>query len=99
MTAIKPKRGEVWELNGQPVLVVSPERFNAATGFAWVLLIQVGTSNNLALPLPSSATTEGAVLVHQISVVDLTDAQARLIEALPDTLVQDVLTRARLILS
>lgn len=94
-----PRRGEIWAFESSPVLVVSPESFNQATGFAWTMKIGESAGNALELVLPESASTPGAVLVHQLSVVDLQVTPGRYVGSVPNNIIQDALVRARAILA
>ncbi|UES60100.1 hypothetical protein GFK91_30640 (plasmid) [Roseibium aggregatum] len=71
----------------RPVLVVSPTKFNKATGLCWVIPItNKGKSRRIAgfvHDLPPGTKTTGRVLVHQIRTLDLSARGADFIEDAP----------------
>ena len=78
----------------RPVLVLSPEAFNAATGYAFVAPITRTVRGwPFEVPLPSGAPVEGAVLVDQARSIDFAARHARFIAHAPTELVDAVLAR------
>ncbi len=97
-----PKRGElIWlDFNPQagheqagrrPALVLTPERFNRATG---LLLACPVTSKvkgyPLEIALPGGLSVSGVVLVHQARMLDWRSRRAAVIEAAPPELTRQV---------
>lgn len=80
----------------RPVLVVSPEEFNKATGLPVVLPITNGGEFarrlGFAVPLEGTSTT-GIVRCDQPRVLDLSARKGRKVDELPDTVMDEVLAR------
>ena len=80
----------------RPVVVVSPDAFNKATGVPIVAPITAGGEfsrrNGFAVPL-SGIKTVGVVLCDQVRTLDLKARDAKKIDRLPDEIVQEVLAR------
>jgi mRNA interferase ChpB len=101
------KRGEIWvvllepvrgrEQRGhRPVLIVSPDAFNAVTRLPVVVPITNGGEFarriRFAVPLSGTRTT-GVVRCDQPRVLDLQDRAGRLVETVPDDILSEVLAR------
>jgi len=103
------KRGEIWlvsldptsghEQKGRrPVLIVSPEAFNRITKVPIVLPITSGGSfartAGFAVPLTGSGTkTTGVVRCDQPRALDLAARGGKILEAIPDATMDEVLAR------
>ena len=103
------KRGEIYlvsldpteghEQQGtRPVLIVSPDKFNALTKVPIVVPITSGGSfartAGFAVSLDSAGTrTKGVVRCDQPRPIDLSARKARKLESVPDAIVDDVLAR------
>ncbi|HXJ93968.1 MAG TPA: type II toxin-antitoxin system PemK/MazF family toxin [Terriglobia bacterium] len=103
------KRGEIWlvgldptqghEQKGRrPVLIVSPETFNRVTRVPVVVPITSGGSfartAGFAVPLTGAGTkTQGIVRCDQPRALDLTARNGRLLESVPEAIVEEVLGR------
>lgn len=95
MVSLDPTQGK--EQRGhRPVLVISPTEFNEATQLPVVLPITNGgdfaRSIGFAVPL-SGVKTTGVVRCDQPRVLDLQERQGRMVEALPQEILDDVLAR------
>jgi mRNA-degrading endonuclease toxin of MazEF toxin-antitoxin module len=103
------KRGEIWlvgldpaaghEQKGRrPVLIVSPEAFNRVTKVPVVLPITSGGSfvrtAGFAVPLTGAETkTTGVIRCDQPRALDLGTRNAKRLENLPETIMDEVLAR------
>jgi mRNA interferase ChpB len=103
------KRGEIWlvsldpaqghEQQGtRPVLIVSPDRFNAATRVPIVLPVTSGgrfaRSAGFAVSLMDAGTrTTGVVRCDQPRPIDLVARNGRLLESVPASIMDEVLAR------
>ncbi len=103
------KRGEIWlvgldpsaghEQKGRrPVLIVSPEAFNRVTKVPVVLPITTGGSfartAGFAVPLTGAGTkTAGVIRCDQPRSLDLAARNAKRLENLPETIMDEVLAR------
>lgn len=103
------RRGEVYSVSldssmgheqkgKRPVLVVSPDGFNAITGTPIVVPITTGgdfaRTRGFAVSLQAAGTkTTGVIRCDQPRPVDLAAREARLLESVPDTILEDVLAR------
>ncbi|MDX7951985.1 type II toxin-antitoxin system PemK/MazF family toxin [Lichenihabitans sp. Uapishka_5] len=100
-------RGEIWMVDLDPtqgreqrghrlVVVVSPDAFNRATGLPVVLPITNGGDFarrlGFAVPLVGTKTT-GIVRCDQPRVIDLAACRARMIETMPQAILDDVMAR------
>lgn len=76
----------------RPALVISNFLFNRATGLAIVCPI-TNTNRNIPfhLPVPTSSTLTGFVMVEQVKSVDYNARKARFVEKAPVDYVADVL--------
>jgi mRNA interferase ChpB len=95
MVSLDPVAGR--EQRGhRPVLIISPDNFNAATKLPIVLPITNGgafaTRLGFSVPLSDIKTT-GVIRCDQPRVLDLAQRGGRLIESLPKPLLNDVLAR------
>ncbi|MGA2207881.1 MAG: type II toxin-antitoxin system PemK/MazF family toxin [Terracidiphilus sp.] len=103
------KRGEIWlvaldptaghEQRGtRPVLVVSPDAFNAATQTPVVVPITTGggfaRNRGFAVSLAEAGTrTEGVIRCDQPRTIDLSARKARLLESVPPAIIDEVLAK------
>ena len=76
----------------RPALVVSNFLFNKATGLTIVCPI-TNTNRGIPfhLPVPSSASLTGFVMVEQVKSIDFKTRNAKFVEKAPNQLVEDVL--------
>lgn len=102
-------RGEIWlvsldptaghEQQGtRPVLIVSPDEFNAVTGAPVVVPITTGSAfartRGFAVSLDAAGTrTTGVARCDQPRTMDLTARHARLLEAVPAEIIDEVLAK------
>lgn len=89
-TAGRERRGH------RPVLIVSPEAFNAATELPVILPITSGGefARRIGFAVPLSGTrTTGVVRCDQPRVVDVRARNGRRVEALPQPLLDEVMAR------
>ena len=109
------RRGEIWlvsldptaghEQRGtRPVLIVSPAPFNELTGTPVVVPITTGGSfarrRGFAVLLDDAGTrTTGAIRCDQPRVLDLGARKGRLLETVPEAIVDEVLARLAAILA
>jgi mRNA interferase MazF len=102
MPAYVPEKGDLLTLSfdpqsgheqkgRRPALVISNFLFNRATGLAIVCPI-TNTNRNVPfhLPVPSSSSLTGFVMVEQVKSVDYTARKARFVEKAPLQFVEDV---------
>lgn len=103
------KRGEIWHVDLNPVagreqqgsryvLIVSNDRFNAATGTAIVVPITSGGMGSrikgMTVTLSGAGTNAtGMILCDQLRTVDLRARGGRRAETAPDFIVDEVLAR------
>lgn len=102
-----PKRGDlIWvDFNPQagheqagrrPALVLTAERFNAATGLLFACPVTSKVKGYpLEYPLPDGLSISGVLLVHQCRMLDWRSRRAEVIEAVPVEVVaavRDMLT-------
>ena len=83
-------------------LIVSPAAFNVA-GLVLVAPIAQGSDvtryAGFAVPLSGCGTeTQGVVLCHQVSTVDLEGRSAKRVEAVPEVVMDDVLARIQVLI-
>ena len=95
MVDLEPTHGR--EQRGhRPVVVVSPDEFNRATGLPVILPITSGGDFvrrlGFAVPLAGTKTT-GVVRCDQPRVLDLTARNGRKVENLPVAIVAEVLAK------
>ena len=103
------KRGEIWRValdptagheqqGTRPVLIVSPDAFNAATRAPVVVPITSGgafsRSRGFAVSLSGTGTqTVGVIRCDQPRTIDLSARKARFVESVPAAIVDEVLAR------
>lgn len=95
MVSLDPTAGRQQQ-GHRPVLIISPDAFNAATRLPVVLPITNGGSFARKIGFGvalSGLTTTGIVRCDQPRVLDLIDRRARKIESLPQELLDDVLAK------
>lgn len=95
MVSLDPTHGH--EQRGhRPVLIVSPTAFNTATKLPIVLPITSGGEFarriGFAVPITGIRTT-GVIRCDQPRVLDIAARKGKKVEALPETLLDDVLAR------
>ncbi len=111
----KAKRGEIYYVSldpstgheqqgARPVLVVSPDAFNAITGTPIVAPITSGgafaRTRGFAVSLERAGTkTTGVVRCDQPRPIDLTARKARLLERVPAAIMDEVLAKLATILT
>ena len=103
------KRGEIWSVSldptkgreqrgHRPVLIVSPDQFNAVTNLPVVLPITTGGAFvqriGFAVSLPNGLNTTGVIRCDQPRVLDLADRGGQLVERVPPQIMQQVLAKA-----
>ena len=76
----------------RPALVISNLLFNRATGLAIVCPI-TNTNRNIPfhLPVPSSSSLTGFIMIEQVKSVDHNSRKAKFVEKAPLQLVEDVI--------
>lgn len=76
----------------RPALVISNFLFNRATGLAIVCPI-TNTNRNIPfhLPVPSSSSLTGFIMIEQVKSVDYNARKAKFVEKAPLQLVEDVI--------
>ncbi len=103
-----PKRGDVWQVNlnptagkeqqgSRPVLIVSQEAFNRS-GLCVICPITQGGNQARFAGFAVSMTgkgcmTQGVVMANQPRTVDMAARGGRLVETIPDYIVDDVLAK------
>jgi mRNA interferase ChpB len=95
MVSLDPTQGN--EQQGfRPVLIVSPDAFNAATQLPVILPITSGGAFarriGFAVPLTGTKTT-GVVRCDQPRVLDIRARRGRKVEAVPPDLMEEILAR------
>jgi len=95
MVDLEPTQGR--EQRGhRPVVIVSPNDFNQATGLPVVLPITIGGdfARRIGFAVPLSGTkTTGVVRCDQPRVLDLNARNGRQVETLPAALMDEILAR------
>ncbi len=108
-----PERGDIWNIDldpvrgseqrgARPVLVLTRESFNRR-GLIWACAVSQGgeyaRDAGFAVSLSGCGSdTQGVVLTHQARVLDWKSRSARFIEAMPDTIVDEVMARVAALL-
>ncbi len=95
LVALDPTEGREQRAH-RPVLVVSPDAFNAATKLPVVLPITNGGefARRIGFAVPiSGIRTTGVVRCDQPRVLDLQARNGRKVDTLPTVIMQDVLAR------
>lgn len=108
MSSYVPKRGDILrfsfdpalgiEQQGfRPALVLSPYGFNRFGGALVCPITQGGSfsrNNQWAITLMGTGTeTQGVVLCNQVRTIDYSARQAKYVESVPDSLIDEVLAR------
>lgn len=108
-----PKRGDIIKLSFdpalgieqqgfRPALVLSPYEFNRFGGVLVCPISQGGNfarSNHWAIPLMGSGTeTQGVILCNQTRTIDHKARQARFVESVPASLVEEAIARVAVLL-
>jgi mRNA interferase ChpB len=95
MVDLEPTHGR--EQRGhRPVVIVSPDAFNRATGLPVIAPITNGGefARRIGFAVPLSGTqTSGVVRCDRPRVLDLTARNGRRVESLPDPIMDEVLAR------
>lgn len=95
LVSLDPTEGRE-QRGSRPVLIVSPDAFNAATRLPVVCPITTGGDFarriGFAVPLSGISTT-GVIRCDQPGVLDLDARHGRKVDSLPDEIMQDVLAR------
>ncbi|WP_271255087.1 type II toxin-antitoxin system PemK/MazF family toxin [Pseudanabaena sp. Chao 1811] len=97
LVSLDPTEGHEQQ-GSRPVLIVSPEKFNALTKVPIVVPITSGGSfartAGFAVSLDDARTrTKGVFRCDQPRPIDLSARKARKLESVPDAIVDDVLAR------
>ena len=108
-------RGEIWRVSldptagheqqgTRPVVIVSPESFNALTGTPVVLPITTGGRfarfHGFAVPLDDADTrTLGAIRCDQPRALDMAARNGKRLETVPQAIMEDVLARLATIMA
>lgn len=101
--SLNPTRGH--EQQGmRPVLIVSPDAFNLATGTPLVTPITHGggfaRSRGFTVSLADAGTTTtGVVLCSQVRTLDIEARQGRWVESVPPEVMDDVLAKLATLVS
>lgn len=83
----------------RPALVVSHANFNHKLGFVFVCPISnTQRKNSFYVAIPEQTTVTGVVMADQLRSLDYRARRAKLIGKSPDSLLQEVLRRIKLIL-
>jgi mRNA interferase ChpB len=95
LVSLDPSQGRE-QRGSRPVLIVSPSEFNVATQLPIVCPITSGGDFarriGFAVPLSGIKTT-GVVRCDQPRVLDLSSRNARKVDTLPDTIMEEVLAK------
>jgi len=92
MVTFDPQSGH--EQKGRrPALVISNDPFNQRTGLAIVCPI-TNTKRNIPfhVALPPESTTTGFVMVEQVKAIDFRTRQARFLEKVPESVLNEALS-------
>ena len=95
MVDLEPTQGR-GQRDHRPVVIVSPASFNRATGLPIVAPITHGGdfARRIAFAVPLSGTgTTGVVRCDQPRVLDLRARNGRLVESLPEPIMEEILAR------
>ncbi len=92
------KRGEIWLVGLDPVLIVSPEAFNKVTRVPLVLPItsrrNFARTAGFATALSGAGTkTTGVVRCDQPRALDLAARRGRKLESVPAAIMEEVLAK------
>lgn len=111
MTHAAPDRGDIAWINfspqagheqaeRRPALVLSPQRYNARSGFALVCPITSRVKNYpFEVPLGGESQTGGVVIADQIHCFDWRARSLEFRERAPDGVIDEVLARIAALLS
>ncbi|WP_409286886.1 type II toxin-antitoxin system ChpB family toxin [Pseudomonas guariconensis] len=96
---LNPTAGREQQGDFRPALILTPAAYNA-TGLAVVAPITQGGDfaryAGFAVTLSGAGTeTQGVILCNQIRTVDLAARGAKLIESVPDVVIEDALARVQ----
>lgn len=95
LVSLDPTAGHE-QKGSRPVVIVSPDEFNQVTKLPVVLPITTGGDFarrlGFAIPLAGIKTT-GVIRCDQPRVLDLAARQGRLVDSVPDAIMDDVLAR------
>lgn len=95
LVALDPTVGHE-QKGSRPVVIVSPDEFNQVTKLPVVLPVTTGGDfarrQGFAVPL-TGIKTVGVIRCDQPRVLDLAARQARWLDSVPDTIMDDVLAR------
>lgn len=103
LVSLNPTQGH--EQQGtRPVLIISPEAFNQAMGTPLVAPISTGGgfahSRGFTVSLEGTGmTTTGVVLCNQLRTLDIRARQGRLLESVPESIMDDVLAKIATLVS
>ena len=97
-TDFGPAAGKEQNLE-RPALVLSPEPFNNKIELALVAPITSKVRGHGFEVILEGTKTEGAILCHQIKVIDFEERGCKFLEKAPDKIVLDVLAKVRLLVS
>ena len=92
------KRGDIYLIQQEPVLVVSPDRFNAVTRVPIVVPItssgSLARTAGFAVSLDGAGTrTTGVVRCDQPRPLDLAARKGRKVESVPEEVMDEVLAK------
>lgn len=97
-TDFDPAAGKEQNLD-RPALVLSPEPFNKQIELAMVAPITSRVRGHGFEVELEGTKTEGAILCHQARVIDYEERGCRFIEKAPERIVQDALSKVRLLVT
>lgn len=97
LVSLDPTEGHEQQVT-RPVLIVSPDKFNALTKVPIVVPItsdgSFARTAGFAVSLDSAGTrTKGVIRCDQPRPIDLSARKARKLESVPDAIIDDVLAR------
>lgn len=97
-TDFDPAAGKEQNLE-RPAIVLSPEIFNSQIGLALVAPITSKIRQHGFEVLLQGTKTEGAILCHQVKVIDYEERGCKFLEKASDVVVKDVLAKVKLLVS
>ena len=75
----------------RPALVISNTKYNKKSGFVLACPItSTKKSMNIRIPLDERTITQGDILCEQVRIIDLTERPHRIIESVPQNILQEV---------
>jgi len=110
MSAYQPDRGDfvfmqfspqsgAEQAGHRPALIVSPRRFNVATGLAFACPVTNQMKGSpFEVSIPATARITGVVLAHQLRSLDWLARSATYHSTAPDALTEEVMARVQPIL-